>query len=130
MTRGSRVIASNRVIVQPIDTSEIAMSMKAGALKCKQFVPAIASSDVRKTVEYYVNVLGFRQHFIYGEPPVYAAVTRDSSLLYITLDEALVRQLKDGGLNPDVFLWVEGVDELYQEHKAKGAKIFEEIADR
>jgi len=98
--------------------------------KCRQFVPVIASADVRETIEYYVNVLGFQQHFIYGDPPVYAGVTRDDSLLYITLDAALVQQIQNGGLNPDVFLWVEGVDELYQEHKTKGAKIFEEVADR
>jgi uncharacterized glyoxalase superfamily protein PhnB len=98
--------------------------------KCRQFVPVIASTDVRETVEYYVKVLGFRQHFIYGEPPVYAGVTRDDSLLYITLDTALVNQIKAGDHNPDVFLWVEGVDELYAEHQARGAKIFEEISDR
>jgi len=97
---------------------------------CKQFVPVIASDDVLKTVEYYIDVLGFRKHFIYGEPPVYAAVTRDESLLYITLDRTLVETMKTRDLHPDVFLWVDGVDELYMEHKASGAKIFEEISDR
>ena len=97
---------------------------------CKQFVPVIASDDVLKTVEYYIDVLGFRKHFIYGEPPVYAAVTRDDSLLYITLDPALVETLKIRELHPDIFLWVDGVDDLYLEHKSSGAKIFEEISDR
>lgn len=104
--------------------------MKAPTLKCKQSVPVIASADVRKTMDYYVNVLGFLQHFIYGDPPVYAGVKRDDALIYIGHDPILVQQLKACGLNPDVFLWVDGVDELCKEHKAKGAKIVEDIADR
>jgi uncharacterized glyoxalase superfamily protein PhnB len=106
------------------------IAVKVVKLKFKQSVPVIASADVRKTIDFYANVLGFQEHFVYGEPPVYAGIKRDDALLYIGHDPILVQRLKDGGLHPDVFLWVEGVDELYQEHKAKGAKIVEEIADR
>jgi uncharacterized glyoxalase superfamily protein PhnB len=119
-------VVSCLLLVRP----EKEILMKAIALKCKQSVPVIASADVRKTIDYYANVLGFQEHFVYGDPPVYAGIKRDDALLYIGHDPILVQQLKDGCHNPDVFLWVEGVDELYQEHKAKGAKIVEEIADR
>ena len=41
-------------------------------MQYKNAVPVIATGDVRSTVSYYKNVLGFTEHFIYGNPPVYA----------------------------------------------------------
>ena len=93
-------------------------------------VPVIATTDVRSTVAYYQHVLGFHEHFVFGDPPVYAGVQRDGAMLYITRDDALVLALENSGAHPDVFLWVRDVDAVYEEHKRRGAKIVEEIADR
>ena len=99
-------------------------------MKYKNAVPVIASSDVRRAVTYYTDVLGFNEHFIFGAPAVYAGVERDGVLLYITLDPALASSLKASNLHPEVFLWVHNVDEAFEDHKLRGAKIFEEISDR
>ncbi|HEV3167181.1 MAG TPA: VOC family protein [Isosphaeraceae bacterium] len=99
-------------------------------MKYKSAVPVIATTDVRSTAAYYTSVLGFAQHFLFGEPPVYAGVERDGVLLYITLDVELASTIKNLNLHPDVFLWVEDVDKVYEEHKSRGAKIVEEISDR
>jgi uncharacterized glyoxalase superfamily protein PhnB len=99
-------------------------------MKYNSAVPVIATADVRSTIAYYTRVLDFREQFVFGDPPVYAGVERDGVLLYISLDAALASRLKNSDLHPDVFLWVEDVDKVFDEHKSRGAKIVEEIVDR
>ena len=99
-------------------------------MKYRNAVPVIATADVRSTVEYYTQMLGFAEHFVYGDPPVYAGIERDGVLLYISRDEKLAATLKSSGLHPDVFLWVQDVDRMFEEHQRRGAKIIENIANR
>jgi uncharacterized glyoxalase superfamily protein PhnB len=99
-------------------------------MKYKDAVPVIAATDVRSTLDYYNRVLGFREHFVFGEPPVYAGLERDGVLLYVALDDKLATTLKSADLHPDIFLWVREVDKVYDEHKRRGANIVEPIADR
>jgi uncharacterized glyoxalase superfamily protein PhnB len=51
-------------------------------------------------------------------------------LLYITQDIELASALKKSDLHPDVFLWVQNLDKVFEEHKRCGANIVEDIADR
>ena len=99
-------------------------------MKYQNAVPVIATANVRATLDYYRRVLGFSEHFTYGEPPVYAGVERDGVLLYISGDDKLAAALKSSGLHPDIFLWVQNVDKVFEEHKRRGAKIVEDLADR
>jgi catechol 2,3-dioxygenase-like lactoylglutathione lyase family enzyme len=99
-------------------------------MKFKDSVPVISTADVRATVDYYARVLGFRQHFIFGEPPVYAGVERDGVLLYITHNPHMAAMLRSSDLHPDIFLWVQDVDGMFAEHCRSGAKIVEEVSDR
>ncbi len=99
-------------------------------MKFQNAVPVIATANVRATLDYYTQALGFSEHFTYGEPPVYAGVERDGVLLYISCDEKLAATLKSSGAHPDVFLWVRDVDNVFEEHKRCGAKIVENISDR
>jgi catechol 2,3-dioxygenase-like lactoylglutathione lyase family enzyme len=99
-------------------------------MKFKDSVPVISTSDVRATVDYYVRVLGFEEHFVFGEPPVYAGVQRDGVLLYVTHDARMASVLKSGDLHPDIFLWVQDIDGMFQEHRRRGANIIEEVSDR
>jgi uncharacterized glyoxalase superfamily protein PhnB len=99
-------------------------------MKYKSAVPVIATADVHASVDYYTQTLGFSEYFVYGDPPVYAAVHRDGVLLYITQDAKMAATIKDSDIHPDVFLWVHEVDNVYEEHKRRGAKIVEDIADR
>ncbi len=99
-------------------------------MKHNDAVPVIATADVRSTITYYTSVLGFAVHFVYGEPPEYAGVRRDSALLYIAHDSALADTMKRAGLHPEVFLWVEDVDGVFAEHKRRGATVVQDIADR
>lgn len=96
----------------------------------KNAVPVLATADVRATIGYYVRVLGFEEHFVFGEPPVYAGIRRDQMLLYITRDEAMVAAIRESRLAPDVFLWVEDVDAVFAKLKSRGANVIEEPSDR
>lgn len=99
-------------------------------MQFKTAVPVIATTDVRSTIAYYTKVLGFTEHFVFGDPPVYAGIERDGVLLYLTLDARLVSTLKNANLHPDIFLWVKDVDKVFEEHQRRGAKIVEELTDR
>ena len=99
-------------------------------MKFRNSVPVISTADVRSTMDWYARVLGFREHFVFGEPPVYAGLERDGVLLYVTHDPKMTSIMRTTGSHPDIFLWVEGVDEAYQEHLARGAKIVEAVQDR
>lgn len=99
-------------------------------MKFKDAVPVISTADVAATVEWYERVLGFRRHFIFGDPPVYAGVERDGVLLYVTHDPQTAAAFNNSGLHPDIFIWVQDVDRVFAEHKRNGAKIIEEVANR
>jgi uncharacterized glyoxalase superfamily protein PhnB len=99
-------------------------------MKFKDSVPVISTADVRATVDYYSRVLGFQEHFIFGEPPVYAGVERDGVLIYITHDPRMAEMLKRNDLHPEIFLWVQAVDRVFAQHRQSGAKIIEEVSDR
>lgn len=93
-------------------------------------VPVIATTDVRATMAYYERVLDFRPHFVFGDPPVYGGLQRDGVLLYVTLDEKFASLLRSADLHPEIFLWVQDVDEAYAVHCSRGAKVISAISDR
>ena len=99
-------------------------------MKLKDSVPVISTADVRLTVDYYDRVLGFREHFVFGDPPVYAGVERDGVLLYITHDPRMAGVIKSKDLHPDIFLWVQDVDRFFEEHRRRGAMIIEAVSNR
>lgn len=82
--------------------------------------------DVLRSVEHYRDVLGFRVEFTYGEPTFYAGVERDNVAIHLQAASETKRQPGHGAIN----VFVTGVDALYQELKARGARTTEEPADR
>lgn len=99
-------------------------------MKITNSIPVISTTDVRSTIDYYQRVLGFREHFVFGEPPVYAGVECNGVLLYVTHDPQMAALIRKENLHPDIFLWVQDVDKFFDAHRGRGAKIVEEIADR
>ncbi len=99
-------------------------------MKYEKAVPVIATADVLSTVAFYKGILGFTEHFLFGDPPVYAGIERDGVLLYIAQDAKLTSMLKSSDLHPEVFVWVRDIDQVLDEHRLRGVKIVEEISDR
>ncbi len=93
-------------------------------------VAVIGTDDVAGTIKYFEEILGFERDFAWGEPPIYAGVKSGGAELYITHDPALAKAIRDGGLRPDIFIWVEKIDHFYARHRAKNAVIEEELSER
>ena len=74
--------------------------------------------DVSRSVAHYRDVLGFRVEFTYGEPAVYAGVERGGVLIHLQASSDTPRQPGQGAL----YAFVTGLDALYQDLKAKGAR--------
>lgn len=96
--------------------------------KLDNVAPVLVSSDVRRTAEYYRDVLGFELVEHYESPEPFATLYRDST-------EVVVVQAARGrvesnaqryGAGYDFYLdpaEVAGVDLLYEEMREKGASI-------
>ena len=92
-------------------------------------VPVIATADVYATVHYFEQILGFKQQWVWGDPPVYAGIRAGNALLYITHDPALAMTIQDRHLSPDIFLWVTNIDYVYAQHRSTSAQITEELTE-
>jgi len=93
-------------------------------------VPVIASSDVRGTVRYFEQTLGFKQQWIWGDPPIYAGMRAGGALLCVTHDPELASIIRERRLAPDIFLWVSDIESVYAHHRASRADITEELTAR
>jgi catechol 2,3-dioxygenase-like lactoylglutathione lyase family enzyme len=93
-------------------------------------VPVIGTADVAATVAYFEQTLGFKQQWIWGEPPVYAGVKAGGALLYISHDPEMATAIRERRLTPDIFLWVSDIGSIYEQHRAKHAEITEELTER
>jgi catechol 2,3-dioxygenase-like lactoylglutathione lyase family enzyme len=93
-------------------------------------VPVIGTADVAGTVAYFEQTLGFKRQWIWGEPPVYAGVKAGGALLYISHDPEMATAIRERRLTPDIFLWVNDIGSIYEQHRAKHAEITEELTER
>ena len=97
-------------------------------MKISSAVPVIATADVLATVDFYTTMLGFNQHFVFGDPPVYAGVERDGVLLYITLDAAFAAAIKTQGVHLTCFCGCK-MSTLCMQNTNGGARILERGSD-
>ena len=79
-------------------------------------IPILSVKDVAASIRYYVDCLGFKKHWEWGDPPTFAAVTRDAVEIYLCKDT-------QGHPGTWVYVAVEDVDALYAELLASGAEI-------
>lgn len=93
-------------------------------------VPVINTDDIKKSLAYYRDVLGFIPDFEYGDPPVYAGAKAGAAEIYFTYSPNWLRILKEADVNLDIFIWVTNANNLYSLHVKNGADIVEPISDR
>jgi hypothetical protein len=90
--------------------------------------PHFVVGNVVATAEYYRDVFGFKILGVYFEPPVFAMVGRDDVVIQfgrVDSGETVAPNRKRREEALDAYVWVDDVDALYTELKAKGAKILE-----
>lgn len=104
-------------------------SHPAGAAHDRAYFDAIAILPVRdlgKTLAYYDKVLGFSHGWRWQNGGEFGGASRGYSSLMFRHDPKAAK----ASAGHHVMFFVTGVDELYQEHRAAGAKIVDPISDR
>ncbi len=81
-------------------------------------IPILPSSDVERSVAFYVERLGFTVLSEYGEPPFYALVQRGPMELHISLVEDI-----SIALQVQIRFLVENVGPIFEEFRTAGAPI-------
>lgn len=88
--------------------------------------PQLVVSDVVAAAEYYRDVFGFTILGFWGEPPVYAIVSRDGVELHFGKSEKAGTSnsvVRSGSF--DVYIWVSNINSIFDELTENGADIIE-----
>ena len=86
-------------------------------------VAIVPVRDVEASVQFYADTLGFERRFVSDDKSFAIVVHGDAALHFLRTDD-------DASLNAtanhiSVYLWVKGVDELYQAYRPKLDKLDE-----
>ena len=79
-------------------------------------------SDVAKSVAHYRDTLGFRVEFTYGEPLAYAGIERGGAAIHLQAAADTKRRPGQAAM----YVFVTGVDALYDELRSRDARILVE----
>jgi len=85
----------------------------------ERLVPILNVKNVPASIEYYVNVLGFKKDWEWEDPATFASVSRDGAGLFLC-------QGAQGQSGTWMSIFVDNVDALYEEFQASGAIIKQE----
>ncbi len=83
--------------------------------------PLFLVTDLLKSVDYYVEVLGFDKPPLWGEPPFFAMPKREN--IIIMLQVAGEKGLRHNEGLWDAYFWVRNALQLFDSFKTKGAII-------
>jgi catechol 2,3-dioxygenase-like lactoylglutathione lyase family enzyme len=92
----------------------MATEMIAPEVKFEGVVPILCVGNLKKSIEYYVTVLGFRIDWNYER--VIASVSRGGCGLFLSLGD-------QGHLGSWVWIGVDDVERLFDEYRARGASV-------
>ena len=86
--------------------------------KVECIIPILNVRNFSASIDYYVNVLGFRVEWDWGDPPDVGSVERDDFSIML---------VEEGQGHPGTWIWmgVEDAEQYYEEYKLSGAKIRE-----
>lgn len=95
--------------------------------------PTLAVRDVRKTIKFYTNSLGFEIGTIFPHinDPEYVDLSKDGMvLMFIPAESIGIDSGENLGIGVNLYMQIDGdIDEYYKELKKKGVKIAVEIKD-
>lgn len=83
--------------------------------------PTLFIADFARSLAFFIEVMGFKVAFTYGEPPFYGQVVRDSAMLNLRL---VHQPVLIAGDEPDLLsasIWVSHAKQLFLELQASGA---------
>lgn len=85
-----------------------------------------ACTDIVETLEYYKEVLGFGATWTWGEPPTFGSASSGGVTILFNRQPELAAKIH----GHQHWIKVDDADELHETHRARGAKIVEELGDR
>jgi catechol 2,3-dioxygenase-like lactoylglutathione lyase family enzyme len=95
--------------------------------------PILYASNLRDTVAYWRDKLGFEEHGIFGEPPEFAIMEYGNAFAMLKqapAGHAIVPywMITEGTWN--TYFWVDNVEALFADVKARGATIDYGLCDQ
>ena len=87
--------------------------------------PVLLVADIERAVDYYRDRLGFDCE-VYGEPPDFAAATRDDATILLALCTDATRIVPNWQIVDKVwnaYIRVDDIESIYAEVQARGAAI-------
>jgi predicted enzyme related to lactoylglutathione lyase len=97
----------------------------APPIRFNRAVPQFTVPDLRRTAEYYRDVLGFTIEGYWDTPPVFAIVRRDEVSVYFSRSDEGPRGTSRAEDAYDVYFHIDGVDQLAADLGARGAEILD-----
>lgn len=90
-------------------------------------IPFLPVKDLRETIKYYKENLGFTEEWLWGDPPSDAGVSRDGlNLLFVENPEHLA-MINTEKHRMEICLFVSNVDVIYHEIRSKNVIILSEL---
>lgn len=96
--------------------SDEATNVEKASNSFECITPILNVSDMGKSLDYYVNVLGFSIAWQWGEPTGFAGVKRESVEIFMC-------EGAQGGGSCWMSIFVEDVDALHSDYQKSGANI-------
>ena len=95
-----------------------------------QIAPQFFTRDIRATLAYYEEKLGFRCLGTWQDPPVYAIVERDGHKIHFRCaDPPTPNPDKEADEILDAYLFIEDADALFREYSERGVEFARGVAD-
>jgi uncharacterized glyoxalase superfamily protein PhnB len=95
--------------------------------------PLLAVRNVKETIEFYKNILGFETGMVFPDEnnPEYADLSKDGMVMMFILTKNMGIGSDDKlGIGVNLYMEIDGdIDEYYAELKNKSAKIVYDIKD-
>jgi len=85
--------------------------------------PILYSKDVKKSLKYYIEVLGFDDSWEWGDPTDFGGIVKDGVEIFFCLNG-------QGSPGTWIAIIVDDVDDYHKLIKEKGAKIISQPADK
>lgn len=84
--------------------------------------PVLFVRDLKRSLNYYCDILGFKRPQLWGDPPSFAMPSREDMILMLSRqdDESKIQPKQDIW---DIYFWVKDVQALFDSFKEKGAII-------
>lgn len=92
-------------------------------MKFEKSNPILYSTDVKRSLKYYTEVLGFDDCWEWGDPTDFGGIVKNDVELFFCLND-------QGHPGTWVAIMLEDVDAYYEQIKPRGAKIISPPADR